>query len=73
MDMVEFGVGVVLSFFVMIIFNIKIGKCFYVNLYSYVEYDCVIGDFVMFVLGVKCNGNIYIEDYVYIGVGVVIK
>ncbi len=73
MDNIELGEGAALSPFVSITSNIKIGKCFHANLYSYVEHDCVIGDYVTFAPGVKCNGNIHIEDHAYIGTGAVIK
>nr|WP_314136903.1 NeuD/PglB/VioB family sugar acetyltransferase [Acinetobacter lwoffii] len=73
MDQIELAEGSALSPFVTITSNIKIGKCFHANLYSYVEHDCVIGDFVTFAPGVKCNGNIHIEDHAYIGAGAVIK
>ena len=73
MDEVEIAEGAALSPFVSITSNIKIGKCFHANLYSYVEHDCVIGDFVTFAPGVQCNGNIHIQDHAYIGAGAVIK
>ena len=73
MDEVEIATGAALSPFVSITSNIKIGKCFHANLYSYVEHDCVIGDFVTFAPGVQCNGNIHIHDHAYIGAGAVIK
>ncbi|CAM4405393.1 hypothetical protein F901_01155 [Acinetobacter dispersus] len=73
MDNIEIAEGAALSPFVSITSNIKIGKCFHANLYSYVEHDCVIGDYVTFAPGVKCNGNIHIEDHAYIGSGAVIK
>ena len=73
MDAVEIAEGAALSPFVSITSNIKIGKCFHANLYSYVEHDCVIGDYVTFAPGVKCNGNIHIQDHAYIGTGAVIK
>ncbi|OTG86694.1 acetyltransferase [Acinetobacter sp. ANC 4558] len=73
MDHVDIASGAALSPFVSITSNVKIGKCFHANLYSYVEHDCVIGDFVTFAPGVKCNGNVHIEDHVYIGAGAVIK
>lgn len=73
MDNIELAAGAALSPFVSITSNIKIGKCFHANLYSYVEHDCVIGDYVTFAPGVKCNGNIHIEDHAYIGTGAVIK
>ena len=73
MDQAEIAAGAALSPFVSITSNIKIGKCFHANLYSYVEHDCVIGDFVTFAPGVKCNGNIHIHDHAYIGTGAMIK
>lgn len=73
LDNVEIGEGAVLCPFVTLTSNIKIGKHFHANLYSYVEHDCVIGDFVTFAPGVKCNGNVVIEDHAYIGTGAVIK
>lgn len=73
MDQVTIAAGAALSPFVTITSNIKIGKCFHANLYSYVEHDCVLGDFVTFAPGVKCNGNIHIEDHAYIGAGAIIK
>ncbi len=73
MDDVSLGEGAALSPFVTLTSNIRIGKHFHANLYSYVEHDCVIGDFVTFAPGAKCNGNVHIEDHVYIGAGAVIK
>lgn len=73
MDNIDIAEGAALSPFVTVTSNIKIGKCFHANLYSYVEHDCVIGDYVTFAPGVKCNGNIHIEDHAYIGTGAVIK
>lgn len=73
MDDVLLGEGAILSPFVTLTSNIRIGRHFHANLYSYVEHDCVIGDFVTFAPAVKCNGNIVIEDHVYIGTGAVIK
>lgn len=73
MDDVAVGCGAVLSPFVTLTSNIRIGRYFHANLYSYVEHDCVIGDFVTFAPGVKCNGNVVIEDHAYIGAGAVIR
>ena len=73
MDAVELGAGAILSPFVTLTSNIRIGRHFHANLYSYVEHDCVIGDFVTFAPGVMCNGNIVVEDHAYIGTGAVIK
>ena len=73
MDDVRLGEGAILSPFVTLTSNIRIGRHFHANLYSYVEHDCVIGDFVTFAPGVQCNGNVVIEDHAYIGTGAVIK
>jgi len=73
MDDVELGEGAALSPFVTLTSNVRIGRHFHANLYSYVEHDCVIGDFVTFAPGAKCNGNVVIEDHAYIGSGAVIK
>lgn len=73
MDEVVLGEGAILSPFVTLTSNIRIGRHFQANLYSYVEHDCMIGDFVTFAPGVKCNGNIVVEDHAYIGAGAVIK
>ena len=73
MDDVSIAVGAALSPFVTIGANVRIGKCFHANLYSYVEHDCVIGDYVTFAPRVSCNGNIHIHDHAYIGAGAVIK
>lgn len=73
MDDVSISAGAALSPFVTIGANVRIGKCFHANLYSYVEHDCVIGDYVTFAPRVSCNGNIHIHDHAYIGAGAVIK
>lgn len=73
MDDVEIGPGALLSPFVTLTSNIRIGRCFHANLYSYVEHDCVIGDYVTFAPGVHCNGNVAIGDHAYIGSGAVIR
>lgn len=73
LDDVQIDEGAILCPFVTFTSNIRIGRQFHANLYSYVEHDCVIGDFVTFAPGVHCNGNIHIEDHAYIGAGAVIK
>jgi sugar O-acyltransferase (sialic acid O-acetyltransferase NeuD family) len=73
MDDVEIGEGALISPFVTFTSNIKVGRCFHANLYSYVEHDCVIGDFVTFAPGVQCNGHVHIGDFAYIGAGAVIR
>ncbi len=73
MDDVQIGPGALLSPFVTLTCNIKIGQHFHANLYSYVTHDCVIGDYVTFAPGVHCNGNVVIEDHVYIGTSAILK
>ncbi|MBD8009243.1 acetyltransferase [Acinetobacter pecorum] len=73
MDEVQIGEGAILCNYVHFTSNIKVGKFFHANYFSYVAHDCIIGDYVTFAPGVKCNGNIHIEDHAYIGTGVVIK
>lgn len=73
MDDIALGEGAILSPFVTLTSNIRIGRCFHANIYSYVAHDCVIGDFVTFAPAVKCNGNIVIEDHAYIGTGAILK
>ena len=73
MDDVEIGAGAVLSPFVTLTSNIRIGLGFHANIYSYVAHDCVIGDYVTFAPGVMCNGNAVVEDGAYVGTGAVIK
>ncbi|WP_198265341.1 acetyltransferase [sulfur-oxidizing endosymbiont of Gigantopelta aegis] len=73
MDNVDIGENSILAPFVSLTSNIKIGKSFHANLYSYVAHDCVIGDFVTFAPSVKCNGNVHIGDNSYVGTGVIIK
>lgn len=73
LDNVQLGEGAILCPFVTMTSNIRIGKHFHANLYSYVEHDCVIGDYVTFAPGVKCNGNVVVEDHAYIGAGAIIK
>lgn len=73
MDDVKIGSGACLSPFVTMTSNIRIGRCFHANLYSYVEHDCIIGDFVTLGPGAKVNGNVMIGDHAYIGSGAVIR
>lgn len=73
MDDVEIGDGAILSPFVTITSNVRIGRHFHANLYSYVEHDCRIGDFVTFAPGVRCNGNVAIGDRAYLGAGCTLR
>ncbi|MEE9433219.1 MAG: acetyltransferase [Sphingorhabdus sp.] len=73
MDAADVGVGSIFSPFTTLTSNIRIGRHFHCNLYSYVEHDCIIGDFVTFAPAVRCNGNVRIGDRAYIGSNAVIK
>lgn len=73
LDGVELGEGALLSPFSMLTSDIRIGRHFQANFYSYVAHDCLIGDFVTFAPGAKCNGNVVIEDHAYIGSGAMIR
>jgi sugar O-acyltransferase (sialic acid O-acetyltransferase NeuD family) len=73
MDSITLGEGAVLSPFVSLTSNIRIGCYFHANFYSYVAHDCIIGDFVTFGPRVMCNGNVHIEDHAYIGTGAILK
>lgn len=65
--------GSILSAFVDVTANVRIGRCFHANTYSYVGHDCVIGDYVTFAPRVACNGNVHIDDHAYIGTGAILK
>ena len=73
MDDVTIGEGAILSPFVTITSNVRIGRHFHANLYSYIEHDCIVGDFVTLAPGAHVNGNIVLEDHAYVGSGAVIK
>lgn len=73
MDQVSLGEGACLSPFVTLTSNIRIGRCFHANLYSYVEHDCSIGDFVTLAPGAKVNGDVTIGDRAYIGAGAILR
>jgi sugar O-acyltransferase (sialic acid O-acetyltransferase NeuD family) len=69
----EIGAGAIICGFVSITTNVRIGRFFHANIYSYVEHDCVIGDFVTFAPRVNCNGNIMIKDLAYVGTAAAIR
>ena len=73
LDEVSIGEGSILCHFTQLTSNIRIGKHFHANIYSYVAHDCIVGDYVTFAPSVRCNGNVVIEDHAYIGTGAVIK
>jgi sugar O-acyltransferase (sialic acid O-acetyltransferase NeuD family) len=73
MDDVTIGAGSILSPFVTITSNVKVGVQFHANIYSYVAHDCVLGDYVTFAPSVQCNGHVEIEDHVYIGTNATLR
>lgn len=73
LDNVIIGEGAVFCDFSMATSNIRIGRHFHANIYSYVAHDCIVGDYVTLAPRVCINGNTIIEDGVYIGTGAVLK
>ena len=65
--------GAIICGFCTITTNVRIGRFFHANIYSYVEHDAVIGDYVTFAPRVNCNGNITIKDLAYIGAAATIR
>lgn len=65
--------GAIFSPFTLVNTNLRIGKYFHANMYSYIAHDCIIGDYVTFAPRVHCNGNVVVEDHAYIGAGAIIK
>jgi sugar O-acyltransferase (sialic acid O-acetyltransferase NeuD family) len=73
LDQVEIGEGAILCPFVTLLSNVRIGRFFHANIYSYVAHDSAIGDFVTFAPRVACNGRSRIEDHAYVGTGAVLR
>jgi sugar O-acyltransferase (sialic acid O-acetyltransferase NeuD family) len=73
MDNVTIGHGSILSPFVTITSNVRVGIQFHANIYSYVAHDCVIGDYVTFAPSVQCNGHVEIDDHAYIGTNATLR
>ncbi|MCM8556641.1 acetyltransferase [Sphingomicrobium sediminis] len=72
-DRVDRGEGAILCAHATLTSDIRIGRHFHANIYSYVAHDCVIGDFVTFAPRVNCNGNVHIHDHAYIGTGAILR
>lgn len=72
-DDVVLGDGALICDYAMLTSNIRIGKFFQANIYSYVAHDCIIGDYVTLAPKVCCNGRVKVGDHVYIGTGAIIK
>jgi len=69
----DIGEGAIICGFCTITTNVRIGRFFHANIYSYVEHDAVIGDYVTFAPRVNCNGNITIKDLAYVGAAAAIR
>lgn len=72
-DNILTGAGGIYCGFTSLTSDVKIGRHFHCNIYSYVAHDCVIGDFVTLAPRVCINGNTIIDDDAYIGTGAVLK
>ena len=66
------GRGALISPYVVISANVRIGQHFHCNTHSLVAHDCQIGDYVTFAPGVRCSGRVHIDDYTSIGAGALI-
>jgi len=73
LDGVDIGHGAIFCDFSMATSNLKIGKHFHANIYSYVAHDCVVGDFVTLAPKACINENVILEDDVYVGTGAIIR
>ena len=69
----DIGQGAIICAFCTITTNVRIGRFFHANIYSYVEHDAVIGDYVTFAPRVSCNGNVTVKDLAYIGAAAAIR
>jgi sugar O-acyltransferase (sialic acid O-acetyltransferase NeuD family) len=69
----QIGEGSVLCSNTVVTVNVTLGRFVHLNIGSYVEHDCVIGDFVTFAPGVHCNGAVDIGDGAYLGTGAMIR
>lgn len=70
---VDYGDGAIVCAFALISPNVKIGRHFHANIYSYVAHDAHVGDFVTLAPKAAVNGNVTIGDCAYIGTGAVIR
>lgn len=69
----QFGDGAILSPFVTITSNVRIGRCFQANLYAYAGHEAVIGDYVTLAPRASINGNVRLGNHVYVGTGALIR
>ena len=69
----QLGEGAILCPQAVVTVNTTIGRFAHLNLFAYVEHDCVLGDFVTLAPRASCNGNVVIEDGAYIGTGAILR
>lgn len=69
----ELGEGTILCGFTVISDNVRIGRHFHANMFSYVGHDTVVGDYVTLAPRVGIGGNHVIGDHVYIGTGAILR
>lgn len=69
----DIGEGAILCGFTTISDNVRVGRHFHANLYSYIGHDTVVGDFVTLAPRVGIGGNHIVGDHVYIGTGAVLR
>jgi sugar O-acyltransferase (sialic acid O-acetyltransferase NeuD family) len=69
----ELGDGAIVCDHALVEPNVRIGRQFHANVFSFVAHECMIGDFVTFGPRAACNGNVHIGDGAYIGAGAIIR
>lgn len=67
------GEGCILCPNTVITVNVELGRFVHLNLFSYVEHDCRIGNYVTFAPGVHCNGAVEVGDGAYLGAGAILR
>lgn len=67
------GEGCILCPSTVVTVNADLGRFVHLNLFSYVEHDCRIGDFVTFAPGVHCNGAVEVGEGAYLGSGAILR
>lgn len=67
------GEGCILCPSTIVTANAELGRFVHLNLFSYVEHDCRIGNYVTFAPGVHCNGMVEVGDAAYLGSGAILR
>ena len=53
--------------------DLRIGRYFHSNIYSYVAHDCEVGDYVTLAPRASVNGRVSVERHAYVGAGAVVR